>query len=116
MKKESIPKKILLAIGEKSKDLLDLGATILFDPKTTMQGIFLYSDYRFSQIDISKGVWNLKKSGYLKTKKIENRKELYLTSKGRAEIIKNILKEKNKKEFDWDGKWRAIIFDIPEAS
>lgn len=116
MKKNSIPRKILLAIGEKSKDLLVGSATILFDPKTVMKGTSLYCDHRFRSIDISKGIWNLKKSGYLKTKKIENKEKLYLTSKGRVEIIKDILKEKKEKELSWDGKWRAIIFDVPEAS
>ena len=38
-----------------------------------------------------------------------------MTPKGRIEIIKIILWKKleNKK---WDGKWRVIIFDIPEMS
>lgn len=115
MRKNSIPKKILLIIGEKSKELLNLGATVLFDPKTIMRGTSLYYDRSFYPKAVSKGVWNLKRGGYLKVKKIKNKNKLYLTSKGRTEIIKNILSRK-KEQKKWDGKWRAVIFDVPEAS
>lgn len=116
MRKNSISSKILSAIGEKSKDLLDLGATILLDPKTTMQGVSLYCDHRFYSSTVRKGVYNLKRYKYLEERVVRNEKKLYLTSKGRIAIIKNILRDKKQKELKWDGKWRAVIFDIPEAS
>lgn len=116
MRKNSISSKILSAIGEKSKDLLDLGVTILFDPKTTMQGVSLYRDHRFYSSTVRKGVYNLKRYKYLEERVVRNEKKLYLTSKGRIAIIKNILRDKKQKELKWDRKWRAVIFDIPEAS
>ena len=53
----------------------------------------------------------MKRSPYFSVK--DNK--FYLSSKGRIEIIKIIIKEKSKTK-KWDGKWWAIIFDIPEAS
>jgi len=105
MKKDSVPKKILLAIGEKSKDLLEVGFEIVFDYPLIMKG---FSLYRIDRPLFYRGVSNLKRSGYIKIKKIKDKKKLYLTSKGRAEIIKNILQQKKEKELKWDGKWRAI--------
>jgi len=114
MKKDSIPKKLLLAIGSQSKDLLRTGATIIFDPKEVVRRYSLYTNYSVPYSKISSGVFNLKRYGYLKEGKINNRQKLYLTSKGKTEIIKNILKRRKKRR--WDGKWRMVIFDIPEIN
>jgi len=116
MKKDSIPKKILMSIGEKSKDLLEVGFEIVFDYPEIMKGFSLYRDDRLRPPMINKGILNLRKNGYLKMKKIQNKRRLYLTSKGRVEIIKNILQQKKEKELKWDEKWRAVIFDVPEVS
>lgn len=116
MRKDSIPKKILLAIGEKSKELLEIGYEIIFDYPSLVRGFSLYRDDHLHPPMFYRGISNLEKNGYLKIKKIYNKKKLYLTSKGRVEIIKNILKQKKEKKLKWDGKWRAIIFDVPEAS
>ena len=113
MKKDSVPKKILLAIGKKSKDLLEVGYEIIFNYPEIMKG---FSLYRIDRPLFYRGVSNLNRSGYIKIKKIKDKKKLYLTSKGRVEIIKNILQQKKEKELKWDGKWRAVIFDIPEVS
>jgi len=113
MRKNSIPKKILLAIGEKSKDLLEVGFEIVFNYPEIMKG---FSLYRTDKPLFYRGVSNLNRSGYIKIKKIKDKKKLYLTSKGRVEIIKNILQQKKEKELKWDRKWRAIIFDVPEVS
>lgn len=116
MRKDSIPKKILLAIGEKSKDLLEVGFDIIFDYPSIVRGFSLYRDDHLHPGFVYKGVSNLKKCGYIKAKKINGEKKLYLTSKGRVEIIRNFLKRKREKKLEWDGKWRAIAFDVPEAS
>ena len=113
MRKDSIPKKILLAIGEKAKDLLEVGFEIVFNYPEIVRG---FSLYRIDKPLFYKGISNLKKSGYLEMEKIQGKRKLYLTSRGRVEIIKNILKQKKEKSLKWDGKWRAIIFDVPEAS
>ena len=118
MKNNSIPKKILLEIGNKTKDLLKLGAIIMFDPSTLIKeyGFSLYRDNSLNSQTLYQGIYSLKRYGYLKEKSIRHKKKLYLTPKGRITIIKNILKQKKKKKIKWDRKWRLIIFDIPEAS
>ena len=116
MKKDSLSKKILLAIGEGLKDLLRAGFEIIFDYPSIVRGFSLYQNDSLNPLLISKGIMNLKRYGYLREKRVKNKKKLYLTSKGRIEIIKNILRQKREKKLKWDGKWRAIIFDIPEAS
>ncbi len=116
MRKNSVSKKILLAIGEKAKDLLEVGIEIMFDYPKILRGYSLYRNDSLNPPIFYKGISNLKKCGYLKGKIIKGEKKLYLTPKGRVEIIKNILRQKKEKELKWDGKWRAIIFDVPEAS
>lgn len=53
----------------------------------------------------------LREKGYIELTKNDERKILIrLTNKGKKELkIKQVLKEKN-----WDGKWRIVVFDIPE--
>ncbi len=116
MKKDSVPKKILFLIGKKAEELLELGYEVIFEPSSLFRGMSLYHNYTLDPPLISKGIRNLKKYGYLKEKKIKDKKTLYLTRKGRVAIIKDILQQKTKKGLKWDGKWRAIIFDVPEAS
>ena len=58
----------------------------------------------------------LKKDGYLKITTHNNEKIFVLTEKGRKKREKAISEVKRvciRKE-SWDGKWRLIIFDIPE--
>ncbi len=58
-------------------------------------------------------IYNLNRRKFIKTKKIKNKTYLKLTSKGKKELIKNLLNKitENKK---WNGKWYILIFDIPE--
>lgn len=60
-------------------------------------------------------VWRSIKTGYIE--KIEKRGEIYLrlTSQGNKKIVRDFpfLAFQNKR---WDKKWRAVIFDIAEAS
>lgn len=55
----------------------------------------------------------LRKSGYLEISKETNKKFFKLTPKGRnlTELIKFSFGYKK-----WDGKWRVLIFDIPEKT
>ncbi len=107
-KKDSLSKKILTYLGETSKNLLDLGSRIVFDINGLIreEGFSLY----YSPSNFKKTVSYLKKTPYFNYKN----NKFYLTPLGRVKIIKMILKEKNKKKTKWDGKWRAVIFDIPE--
>jgi DNA-binding transcriptional regulator PaaX len=115
VKKEGLTEKILTFLAEKLKDLFELGITIVFDPQSLFKGFSLYQFPGLSPSEaqklVQKRISNLKTKGYLK----KGKRGWELTPKGRIEIIKIILWKKleNKK---WDGKWRVIIFDIPEMS
>lgn len=112
-KKDSLINKILLYLKDTSKDLFDLSITIVFDPKKIIGGMALYKDHTIypNKYPIYKKIYNLKSSPYF----IVKNNKFYLSSKGRTEIIKEVIKEKNKIK-KWDNKWRAVIFDIPELN
>lgn len=103
--------KILDYLGETSKNILDASVRVVFDFKSVHRevGISLYGNsfYYFPR-EIS----NLKKSAYFSYEE----GKFYLTDKGRIKIIESILKKKKITDKKWDGLWRGIIFDIPEAS
>jgi len=115
VEKESLTNKIFSYLGETLENLLELGVRIFINPQSLMKGFSLYRSPLLSRSEAKKmfqqRISRLKRQGYLR--KTENSWEL--TPKGRIEIIKIILWKKlqNKK---WDGKWRVIIFDIPEMS
>jgi len=58
-------------------------------------------------------VYNLKKRGSVQVISKNGKKFLKLTKKGQLEILlaKAVMPAQGK----WDGKWRMLIFDIPEA-
>ncbi|MEK7161667.1 MAG: CRISPR-associated endonuclease Cas2 [Patescibacteria group bacterium] len=58
--------------------------------------------------------WRLKRQGYFEIVEKQNQKFIKLTSKGKLEKL--IRKANIIKQPKWDGKWRVIIFDIPENS
>ncbi len=107
-KKNSLLDVALNYLVETSENLLDLSYKIIFDPEELIK-IGSYSNNLSPSPTIWKNIYKLKHSSYFKN---VNGK-LYLTKKGRLEIIKKLIKNKKEKE-KWDGKWRAIIFDIPE--
>lgn len=120
VQKGGLSEKILTYLAETTKDLLKIGVRIVIDPNSFTKGFSLYytppplvSRSRRQRLTqrrlIQKKIYFLKRRGYIKTTK----KTWELTSKGRAEIIKVIL-QKKLQEKKWDGKWRVIIFDIPE--
>ncbi|HYV33391.1 MAG TPA: CRISPR-associated endonuclease Cas2 [Candidatus Limnocylindria bacterium] len=57
-------------------------------------------------------VYRLDKQGLLKTTNKKGIKFLKLTAKGQLKVL--MLKAAVVKSQRWDGKWRLIIFDIPE--
>lgn len=113
--KQSLVNKIFSYLAETSKNLLELGVTILIDPHSLMKGFSLYRDPWLSKAEAKKmfqqKISRLKRGGYLK----KTEKGWELTPKGRIEIIKIILWKKLQDK-KWDGKWRLIIFDIPEMT
>jgi len=113
--KGGLTEKILSYLGESLKNLFELGLTIIFDPHSLMRGFSLYHYPSLSksvrQKMIRQKMNELKRRGYLR----EYKNGWELTPKGRIEIIKIILWKKLEMK-KWDGKWRVIIFDIPEMS
>ena len=57
-------------------------------------------------------VHKLRQRGALKVVKKNNQRFLLLTRKGQLELL--LSKARIKKPVKWDGKWRLVIFDIPE--
>jgi len=68
--------------------------------------------YKKSQYD--RAVWALQRRGAVKVFKKNNQKFIQCTKKGQLEILfkKAMIPPKR----SWDGKWRLVIFDIPEES
>lgn len=56
---------------------------------------------------------SLKKAGLITIRGTGRNIEVEITSKGKEYISKKILQTKIKKK--WDGRWRVLIFDIPET-
>ncbi len=106
LNKNSLIKKALEYLENKSKDLLDLSVDLVFNPEKIVGGLYQYRGHSFP-----KNIRSLGRSSYFS----EKNNKLYLTTKGRIEIIKNVVKTKKNKE-KWAGKWISIIFDIPEAN
>lgn len=95
---------------EESKELLNLSVRIMFDQYALSNEIGLNG--RPDLFSIFENSYRLKNSSYFEVKK----SKIYLSQKGRIEIIKRIIENKKSKNNKWDNYWRAVIFDIPEAS
>jgi DNA-binding transcriptional regulator PaaX len=59
-------------------------------------------------------LWRMRRQGYVKIVEKNNQKFITLTSKGQLERLleKAIIPSSS----EWDGKWRVLMFDIPENS
>lgn len=62
----------------------------------------------FSQL-----IYYLKKRGYIKIRKLEQKKGIMLTKKGLERVLEAKFKMSEKKKRK-DSKWQMVIFDIPE--
>jgi DNA-binding transcriptional regulator PaaX len=117
---KKVTKKIIkLSINEILNNFIDLGVVV--------DGIFTRSYSRkisikkyfgkraVDKIDLSKKIYYLKKIGLIK--QFYQAKELHLeiTKKGFQKLQKIVVDNLNiKRPKKWDGKWRIVIFDIPE--
>lgn len=89
-----------------------VGATI-YDFATYMHQYSHGSPQGAERYEFYQLIWRLRKEGFIeKTKDLDQNKIiLKLTEKGQDYLkIENALKNEN-----WDGKWRLVIFDIPES-
>ncbi len=66
-----------------------------------------YNSYRSA-------AYNLKKRGSIKFVSKNGKRFLQLTKKGELEIL--LAKAKMPVAGKWDGKWRMVVFDIPESA
>ncbi len=70
---------------------------------------------KFNQSTARQYIGRLEKRKIIKRRMKGGRSEMMLTKKGREELLSyDIDKIKLKNDKRWDGKWRVIIFDIPE--
>jgi len=75
----------------------------LFDDKS------VYKKKKYKEVTVRQSLRRLEKHGF-----IERKNSKYaLTAKGRN-LLKNIRQAKKEKAYVWDGKYRVVIFDIPE--
>lgn len=98
---------ILLAL-EKSIDGLIRLEDFLQNP-----GYYAYGsgvDYPLNKASLAKALQRLRKGGFVDLIE-EGQLVLRLTDKGRG---KAVVAELQSLEGKWDGKWRIVIFDIPE--
>ncbi|MDD2753487.1 MAG: hypothetical protein PHT44_02675 [Candidatus Portnoybacteria bacterium] len=69
----------------------------------------------FNRSSARRYVGRLEKRKLIKRKMRGGRAEMILTKKGREELLKyDVDRIELKNDKRWDGKWRVIIFDIPE--
>lgn len=112
MQRESIPWKILVSFGELAGGMLD----IVFSPPKSFAEVFGgYREIKYANEKwiLNRNIKRLEKGDYISI--ADKNSNLYqLTSKGKVEIIKERIIEKQEQK--WDSKWRVIIFDIPEKS
>jgi len=64
-----------------------------------------------SDVSIRQSLWRLRKAGFIEKKE----KNYFFTEKGKI-IANHILKRKKIISKKWDGKYRLVIFDIPEKN
>ncbi len=64
---------------------------------------------KFKEMTIRQSVWKLQKQGFVK----KEGKMYRLTEKGK-DLANYILQRKKIVDKEWDGKYRVVIFDIPE--
>lgn len=55
-------------------------------------------------------IFRLEEQGYLRKLEERGKKRYIATLKGKAKILSYLKKDKK-----WDGKWRIVVFDIPET-
>lgn len=73
---------------------------------------YVYGEPNLDRYQLYHIVHRLKEKGWVETYKNEGKIIVKLTSRGRNQL--EIEKALTKK--DWDGKWRIVVFDVPEKN
>jgi len=93
--------------------LMDLG-NLIPEPFETPHAWIRRAGGSVPKTVYSRTVYRLKKQGLLEITKKNNEKFLRLTNKGQIKAL--LTMAKIPKTGRWDGKWRLVMFDIPENS
>jgi phenylacetic acid degradation operon negative regulatory protein len=91
------------------EDLLKSKATPLLAPYK-----FIYRMKYMGPGDYTHKIWQMEKRGVVSVFEKNHQKFIKITKKGQLQIL--LEKAKIKHPEKWDGKWRLVIFDIPEGS
>ncbi len=110
LKENSVPYEILMSLRELGSDYV----YFTFHPPRSVRGALYQMDRRINDRTRAQAIGKLKKQGLLAEYKKGGERYLRITEKGKVEIIRYKLKQKNVEQ--WDKKWRVIIFDIPEVT
>lgn len=104
---------------QKGRKLGEISINIL----TTLfqKGVEAVEDYidawkydEFVRLRVYKQLYNLERQGYVKIeRRAQNQSFFHLTPKGRLQILKHLHLEKLGVK-KWDGRWRIVVFDVPE--
>lgn len=108
-KKETFVDDFLGTLWDMAKDIAHTLPLPLEFPYAHVQRIRRYDRRQFYNT-----VYNLKKRGLIRVKQEGLNKFVELTKKGELQIL--LAKAVIAKPHNWDGKWRLIAFDIPEAA
>lgn len=112
-KKESRLRSIGRIILEKLDELLEIIPEPIETPYNYIRRLKgHYSEYPYWRY--RETIKRLAQRGWIEKIKQEGREFIKLTKKGKVALL--LQKIKVQKELTWDGKWRLIIFDIPEVA
>lgn len=104
---KNLSKDLLLALAEYSNG-------VCLDSRRRVYRRFYNLDEQYPKKSFADCLNGLKRRGYIESTCDKDGRTLYeLTRKGEMEVKKCKIKQKIKNK-KWDGKWRFIIFDIPE--
>ncbi|MEX0877902.1 MAG: CRISPR-associated endonuclease Cas2 [Candidatus Spechtbacterales bacterium] len=84
-----------------------------------LEDFFFPGPENFNEEKIRGSIYNLKSGGYIKYRTSKDKTKLHfeLTEKGKRLVQSYKLDELNlSQQSKWDGKWRFVMFDIPEKS
>ena len=107
-----MPKKTFTIVNEILSCLYELGKLLPQPFETPYAHVRRIRSIQYKSYYTS--VKQLQKRGAVKLTKNEGINQLQLTPKGKLEVL--LIKARLKEKMKWDGKWRIIMFDIPEKS
>lgn len=108
-KKESIGKSVLFAL-EKAVDGYVGFEDFMYNP-----GFYLQGMRQVRKSSLAQALKRLREKGYIEkfsNKQNESKIIFKLTNIGKEFLLLS----KSEEEVEWDGKWRIVVFDIPEKN